>query len=72
MKKMREWKGWKAFHKQLRRNGFKGECPKLSMTRWRNSACFHMSFALPNRWFTEMKLFDLTNIKTGVLFNYLE
>ena len=72
MKKMREWKSWKAFHKQLRRRGFKGECPKISMTRWRNSACFHMSFALPNKWFVEMKLFDLTSIKTGVLFNYVE
>lgn len=72
MKKMREWKSWKAFYKQLRRNGFKGECPKLSMTRWRNSACFHMSFALPNKWFNEMKLFDLASLKTGVLFNYVE
>lgn len=72
MKKMREWKSWKAFHKQLRRRGFKGECPKISMIRWRNSACFHISFALPNKWFVEMKLFDLTSIKTGVLFNYVE
>ena len=72
MKKMREWKSWKAFHKQLHRCGFKGVCPKLSMTRWRNSACFHLSFALPNSWFNEMKLFDLTKFKTGVLFNYYE
>lgn len=72
MKKMREWKSWKAFHKQLRRRGFKGECPKISMSRWRNSACFHMSFALPNKWFVEMKLFDLTSLKTSVLFNYVE
>ena len=72
MKNMREWKSWKAFHKQLHRRGFKGECPKISMTRWRNSACFHMSFALPNRWFEEMKLYDLTSIRTGVLFNYME
>lgn len=72
MKKMREWKSWKAFHKQLRRRGFKGKCPKLSMTRWRNSACFHLSYALPNIWFDEMKLFDLTKLRTGVLFNYYE
>jgi len=71
MKKMREWKSWKAFHKQLHRQGFKGDCPKLSMTRWRNSNCFHIDFALPNKWFAEMKLFDLTSIKTGVLFNYV-
>lgn len=70
MKKMREWKSWKAFHKQLHRQGFKGECPKLSMTRWRNSNCFHIDFALPNKWFVEMKLFDLMTLHTGVLFNY--
>lgn len=72
MKKMREWKSWKAFHKQLHRQGLKGDCPKLSMTRRRNSNCFHIDFALPNKWFVEMKLFDLTSIKTGVLFNYVE
>ena len=70
MKKMREWKSWKAFHKQLRRQGLKSECPKISMTRWRNSNCFHIDFALPNKWFEEMKLFDLTKLKTGVLSDY--
>ena len=70
MKKMREWKGWKAFHKQLHRRGFKGKCPNISMTRWRNSNCFHIDFALPNKWFEEMKLFDLTKLKTGVLSDY--
>jgi RNA-directed DNA polymerase len=72
MKKMREWKGWKAFHKVLHRQGFKGECPKLSMTRWRNSSCHHIHIALPNSWFGEMRLFDLMSLKTGVLFNYCE
>ena len=70
MKKMREWKGWKALHKQLRRQGLKGTFPKISMTRWRNSNCFHIDFALPNKWFEEMKLFDLTKLKTGVLSDY--
>ncbi len=72
MKKMREWKSWKAFHKAMRRQGFKGECPKLSMTRWRNAQSFHLCFALPNKWFEEMKLFDLTSLQTSVLFNYYE
>ncbi|MFA6737079.1 MAG: group II intron reverse transcriptase/maturase [Saccharofermentanales bacterium] len=70
MKKMREWKSWKAFHKQLRRRGFRGECPKLSMFRWRNSQCKPMNFALPNIWFKEMSLFDLCSFKTNVLSDY--
>ncbi len=72
MKQMQEWKSWKAFHRQLRRKGFKGEAPKISMNKWRNSSCYHIHFALPNKWFKEMKLFDLSDIKTGVLFNYVE
>lgn len=72
MKKMREWKTWKGLHKQLRRQGFKGDYPKISMTRWRNSACFHLSVALPNKWFKDMKLFDLSDLETDVLFNYIE
>lgn len=70
MKKMREWKSWKPFHKQLRRLGFKGELPKLSMSQWRNSHCKPMHFALPNKWFKEMKLFDLCTFKTNDLSAY--
>ena len=72
MKKMREWKKWKAFHKQLRRVEFKGEFPKISMTRWRNSCCFHIHKALSNNWFKEQGLYDITVKPTGVLFNYYE
>lgn len=72
MKQMREWKGWKAFHKALRRQGFRGDFPKLSMTRWVNSKCQHIHNALPNSWFKDMKLFDLTTLKTNVLFYYYE
>ncbi len=39
MKKMREWKSWKAFHQQLRRVGHKRDFPKISMTHWKNSGC---------------------------------
>ncbi|MDA8210735.1 MAG: hypothetical protein M0021_02450 [Clostridia bacterium] len=38
MKKMKEWKIWKALHKTLRRRGYKGTFEKISMTTWRNSA----------------------------------
>jgi RNA-directed DNA polymerase len=72
MKRMREWKSWKAFHKQLRRVGHRGDYPKISMTRWRNSCCFHIHKALPNSWFIEQGLYDITSKETGVLFNYYE
>jgi RNA-directed DNA polymerase len=72
MKKMREWKMWKAFHKQLRRVGHRGDFPKLSMRRWRNSCCYHIHRALPNSWFEDMKLVGIDKFETGVLFNYYE
>lgn len=72
MKKMREWKTWKAFHQQLRRVGHKGDFPKISMRHWKNSCCYHIHRALPNSWFNEMRLYDLLSKPTGVLFNYYE
>ncbi|HPM03487.1 MAG TPA: group II intron reverse transcriptase/maturase [Candidatus Cloacimonadota bacterium] len=72
MKKMREWKSWKAFHQQLRRNGYKGNYPKISMRRWVNSACKLIHMALPNSWFNDMGLFKLNDLRTSVLFNYYE
>jgi len=72
MKRMKELKSWKAFHKQLRRVGHRGDFPKMSMTHWKNSCCFHIHKAIPLTWFDEIKLYNLQNVETGVLFNYYE
>ncbi|MGI6544194.1 MAG: group II intron reverse transcriptase/maturase [Limnochordia bacterium] len=72
MKQMREWKSWKALHRQLRRNGYRGEFLKISMRRWRNSASPLLSMALPNSWFEQMGLVDLCKYECGVLFRYYE
>ncbi len=72
MKKMREWKSWKALHQQLRRVGHKSDFPKISMTHWKNSGCYHIHRALPNEWFEQLGLYDLLSKPTGVLFNYYE
>lgn len=70
MKKMREWKGWKGLHKELRRNGFNGEFLKISMVRWRNSCCYLIHRALPNQWFDELGLVNLSTFKTGILHQF--
>lgn len=70
MKKMREWKSWKQLHKALRRRGYKGEYEKISMTRWRNSASPLINMALPNSWFDELGLIDLTKYSVGVLHQF--
>jgi RNA-directed DNA polymerase len=70
MKQMIEWKSYKSLHKTLRRMGYKGEFKKISMTTWRNSASPLVCMALPNAWFDEIKLFDMSKVETAVLHYY--
>jgi len=72
MKQMKEWKSWKALFKTLRRNGYRGEYTKISMTRWRNSSCYLIHQAIPNKWFDEVGLINLETYKTGTLPQYYE
>jgi len=72
MKKMREWKRWKGLHKELRRNGYRGDFLKISMTRWRNSLSPLVHKALPNRWFDELGLVNLSTFTTGILHQFRE
>jgi hypothetical protein len=37
------------------------------MTRWRNSASPLANYALPNKEFTALGLFDMSAVETGVL-----
>ena len=69
-KKMKEWKTWKQLHKALRRRGYNGEFEKISMTRWRNSASPLISMALPNSWFDEIGLINLTKYNVGILHHF--
>ena len=72
MKQMKEWKSWKALFKTLRRNGYRGEYTKISMTRWRNSSCYLIHQAIPNKWFDEVGLINLETYETGTLSQYYE
>ena len=72
MKKMKEWKSWKALHKQLRRMGYQGEFMKISVTRWRNSKSQLIQMALPNTWFEEKGLYDMTRVTTNILHQYYD
>ncbi|MDU4749539.1 MAG: hypothetical protein ACLRWO_08340 [Clostridium butyricum] len=40
------------------------------MTRWRNSASPLVCMALPNKWFDEIKLFEMSKVETAVLHYY--
>lgn len=67
---MKAWKSWKPLEKQLRRMGYKGEFQRIAVTRWRNSNNPVTHKALPNRWFKENGLFDMTEVVTETLHQY--
>ncbi len=72
MIKMAQWKSYKPLHKILRRKGIEGDLPKIAMTKWRNSSCYHIHKALPNEYFDKLGLLDLTKVKVGILSCYKE
>lgn len=64
------WKSWKPLHNQLRRNGYRGNFKKISMTRWRNSNSPLIDMALPNKWFEEKGLYNMERVTTNTLHQY--
>jgi hypothetical protein len=64
-KQMNLWKRPKRLHRRLRQLGYKGEFMKIKMSSWRNSASPLASLALPNDYFRELGLFDLSRVRTG-------
>ncbi len=72
MKKMREWKSWRGLHRALRQRGYRGDFQRISMRSWRNSASPLVSMALPNSWFREIGLVDLTKYSVGIVSQFYE
>lgn len=66
-KQLALWKRPAKLHRRLRQLGYKGDLPKISMVRWRNSSSPQAHYAMPNPWFAELGLYDLTSVETGVL-----
>ena len=66
-KQLALWKRPGRLHRRLRQLGYQRDFPKIRMTRWRNSRSPQASWSMPNAWFGELGLFDLTAVDTGVL-----
>lgn len=69
---MREWKSWKGLHKELPKRGYQGEIKKIFVHRWGNSLSSLLQMALPNEWFREKGLIDLTRYEVGILPHFYE
>ena len=61
------WKRPTRLHRRLRQLGYKGRFKSIKMASWRSSASPLASYGMPNAWFDEQGLFNLTTIKTGQL-----
>lgn len=70
MIQIRHWKTYKAMHKEMRKQGIKGTGEKMAMNKWKNSAVHIIHMLLPNNFFEELGLIDLTKYEVGLLSNY--
>jgi len=66
-KQLALWKKPGRLHRRLRQLGYQGDFLKIRMTCWRNSRSNLASYAMPNAWLTELGLYDLAEVETGVL-----
>lgn len=66
-KQLALWKTPERLIRRLRQVGFRGHIDKMRLTSWRSSRNSYVSLALSNHDLTDLGLFDLASIPTGVL-----
>ena len=67
---LRLWKKPSRLHRRLRQLGHKPPFKWVSMTSWRNAASPLASYAMPNKWFEELGLINLEEVKTGYVLSH--
>lgn len=67
---LRLWKKPTRLHRRLRQLGYKPPFKWISMASWRNAVSPLASYAMPNKWFDELGLVNLEEVKTGYVFSY--
>lgn len=70
MLKMKQWKTYKAMHKEMRRKGIQGTGEKMAVWKWKNSNVHIVHKLLPNQFFEDLGLIDITKYEVGLLSNY--
>ena len=67
---LKQWKKPAKLHRRLRELGNKPPFKFIKMSAWRNAASPLAHYSMGNSWFEEKKLFNLEEVKTGVLAPY--
>jgi len=61
------WKKPRKLQRKLRQLGYTGVFPLIKMTSWRNSNCIQTSLTMPNKWFDELKLYNMELVVIGLI-----
>lgn len=64
------WKKPNKLHRRLKQLTYKPPFKFIKMNSWRNSASPLASYAMPNEWFKAIGLYQIDEVKTGVLASY--
>ena len=64
------WKKPMKLHRRLKQLGYKPPFKFIKMNSWRNAASPLANYSMPNKWFTDIGLYSIDNVKTGVLAPY--
>ncbi len=70
MIRMKQWKTYKAMHKEMRRQSINHNGEKMNVTLWKNSKVHLIHQVIPNKWFDEMQLVNLEHYEVGLLSTY--
>jgi len=64
------WKKATKLHRRLKQIKFKPPFKFIKMNSWRSAKSPLANYAMPNKWFKEMGLYQIDEVKTGVLASY--
>jgi len=67
---LRLWKTVDKLHRRLKQLKYKPPFKRMKMNSWRNSMSPLASYAMPNSWFKDIGLYQIDEVKTGVLASY--
>ncbi|GAW94490.1 group II intron reverse transcriptase/maturase [Colwellia marinimaniae] len=67
---LRLWKKPMKLHRRLKQLKFKPPFKFIKMNSWRSAKSPLANYAMPNKWFKEIGLYQIDEVKTGVLASY--
>lgn len=67
---LRLWKNPMRLHRRLKQLKFKPPFKFIKMNSWRSAKSPLANYAMPNKWFKEIGLYQIDEVKTGVLASY--